>query len=151
MFWLCEQNLNKQNIPFYHLAFSVCDLLSHYILDTCLCCWSQSSISPWASLSFLSSYLTEHRRSSKTSSVFLQVSLQNCSAVLHRENSNLTGGQMACCDCSSSWAANPVHPIICYPVFATTPRPTHLFVSSTWFVLPFRLHASEQRLSFYVV
>lgn len=47
MFWLCEQNLNKQNIPFYHLALSVCDLLSHYVLDTCLCCWSQSSISPY--------------------------------------------------------------------------------------------------------
>lgn len=88
----------------------------------------------------------------RQSPVLFQVSLQNCSAVLHREHSNLiTGGQMACCDCSSSLAANPVHPIICYPFFATTPRPTHLFVSSTWFVLPFRLHASEQRLSFYLV
>lgn len=38
------------------------------MLDTCLCCWSQSSTSPWASLSFLSWHLTKHRRSSKTKS-----------------------------------------------------------------------------------
>lgn len=79
------------------------------------------------------------------------MSLQNCSAALHRKNSNLImGGQMAHWDCSSSLAANPVHPIICYPVLATIPRPTHLFISSAWFVLPFRLVALEQRLSFYI-
>lgn len=77
---------------------------------------------------------------------------QSVSAALHRENSNLImGGQMARCDCSSSLAANLVHPIICYPVLATIPRPTQLFISSAWFVLPFRLHALEQSLSFYLM
>lgn len=81
--------------------------------------------------------------------LLLQVSLHNCSVVLHGDKSDLImGGQMACCDCSSSSVANPVHPIICYSVFATTPRPTHLFVSSTWFVLPFRLLALEKRSTF---
>lgn len=126
-------------------------MLSHYLLNSCLFAGLNLPL-----LKHLHpcphDTLLRIGEASGQSPVLLHVSLQNCSAVLHGENSNLiTGGQMVCWDCSSPLAAKPVHPIICYPVFATTPRPTHLFVSSTWFVLPFRSYTSEKRLSFCLI
>lgn len=145
MFWLS-----------HHLALSVCDLfhMSHYnMLDTLLllsvflsCPLLLGYLHPFSHATLLSIEEAPRQKVLPSSRCLFQTALLYCV-----ERTNLiTGGQMACCDCSSLLAANPLHPIICYPVFATTPRPTHLFVSSTWFVLPFRSHALEQRLSFHL-